>query len=149
MEHGGSLPCSQELTTGFYSEPDASSPQIPTLFPQDPFQYYLLSTSMSSKSSLPVRPSNQNFVRISDQCLDFFVRQRSLMTGYGLVIHGKRIVQNTCYLWTSMVMWKIHLRERSGSTHRYVALCQLYWVLCHNIQGCTFFLKLCFVITWY
>jgi len=33
MEHEGSLPCSQEPTTGLYPEIDESSPHIPTLFP--------------------------------------------------------------------------------------------------------------------
>jgi len=31
--YGGQLPCSQGPTTGPYSEPDASSPHLPTLFP--------------------------------------------------------------------------------------------------------------------
>jgi len=30
--------------------------------------------------------------------LNLCVRQRNLMTGCGLVIHGKRLAQNTCYL---------------------------------------------------
>jgi hypothetical protein len=37
METEGSLHCSQELVTGTYREPDASSPQLPILFPQHPF----------------------------------------------------------------------------------------------------------------
>jgi hypothetical protein len=37
MGSEGSLPCSQQPATGFCSEPDASNPQLPTPFPQDPF----------------------------------------------------------------------------------------------------------------
>jgi hypothetical protein len=37
MEPEGSLPCSQQSTTGSYPELDASSPHPPTLFPYDPF----------------------------------------------------------------------------------------------------------------
>jgi len=33
MEPEGSLPCPQEPTTGPYPKPDASSPQLSTLFP--------------------------------------------------------------------------------------------------------------------
>jgi len=33
MEPEGSLPYSQESTTGPYPKPDASNPQLPTLFP--------------------------------------------------------------------------------------------------------------------
>jgi len=40
MEPEGSLPFSQEPTIGSYPEVDEFSPQLPTLFPEDPFQYY-------------------------------------------------------------------------------------------------------------
>jgi hypothetical protein len=36
MEPEGSLPCPQDPATDPYSEPDASNPRFPTLFPQDP-----------------------------------------------------------------------------------------------------------------
>jgi len=37
MEPEGTLPCSQGPTISPYPEPDESSPQLLTLFPQDPF----------------------------------------------------------------------------------------------------------------
>jgi hypothetical protein len=37
MEYEGSLPYSQEPATGFCSEPDKSSSQLPTVFLQGPF----------------------------------------------------------------------------------------------------------------
>jgi hypothetical protein len=37
MEPEGSLPCSQELSTGPYSEPDQSNPYHPILSLYDPF----------------------------------------------------------------------------------------------------------------
>jgi hypothetical protein len=37
MEPNGSLACSQKPATSPYPEPDASSPQVPTMFPYDPF----------------------------------------------------------------------------------------------------------------
>jgi len=40
MEPEGSLPCSQQPATG-HSEPDASTPQLPTLFLYNPLEYYL------------------------------------------------------------------------------------------------------------
>jgi hypothetical protein len=56
MEPIISLPYSQELA-------NASSPQPPTLFPLDPFLYYLPPTSRSSKLSLPFAYSNQSILR--------------------------------------------------------------------------------------
>jgi len=41
MEYKGSLACSQGPTIGSYPEPDASTPQFPTQFSQDPFKYYI------------------------------------------------------------------------------------------------------------
>jgi len=40
METEGSLPYSEDPGTGPFPEPDESNPQLPTLFPQDPLQYY-------------------------------------------------------------------------------------------------------------
>jgi hypothetical protein len=37
MKPAGSLLSSQDLATGPYPKPDASSPHISTLFPYDPF----------------------------------------------------------------------------------------------------------------
>jgi hypothetical protein len=42
MEPESSLPYSQRPATGPYPEPDASSPQPPTLFLTDPFCYLLI-----------------------------------------------------------------------------------------------------------
>jgi hypothetical protein len=36
----GSLPCSEEPTTGPYPEPEESNPQLLTLFLQNPFSHY-------------------------------------------------------------------------------------------------------------
>jgi len=45
----GSLPCSQQLATGPYSEPDESSPQPPTDFPKIQSNVILPSTPRSSE----------------------------------------------------------------------------------------------------
>jgi hypothetical protein len=37
MELESSLHCSQKLAISPYPDPDESSPQLPTLFPYDPF----------------------------------------------------------------------------------------------------------------
>jgi hypothetical protein len=41
MEPEGSLPCSQKLVYGPSPEPYEASQHVPTIFPYDPFQYYL------------------------------------------------------------------------------------------------------------
>jgi hypothetical protein len=40
MEAEGSLPCSQQLATRPYPQPDQSSPRLYILFIENPFQYY-------------------------------------------------------------------------------------------------------------
>jgi len=65
MEQEGSLPCSQRSTSGPFPEPDASSPHPSTLFPQDPFSYYLSVYANSFQVASSFRFSNQNIVCIS------------------------------------------------------------------------------------
>jgi hypothetical protein len=59
----GSLPCSQKPTTGLYPEPDASSPDLPTLFLYNPFCITFPSMPESSQWPLPLRLSGQNIVK--------------------------------------------------------------------------------------
>jgi hypothetical protein len=60
-----SLSCSQEPTTGPYTEPDESNPHLPPYFPR--FHYNIISpfTPESTDLSLPFRFSDQNFGHIS------------------------------------------------------------------------------------
>jgi hypothetical protein len=51
MEPKGSVSCSQEPATGPYPNPDESSPNITTLFPQDIFLYYPTIFSFSQEIS--------------------------------------------------------------------------------------------------
>jgi len=60
MEPKGSLPCSQEPSTGPYLEPDESSPRFPTLLPNILSNIIIPSEHRSSEWSLPVRFSDKN-----------------------------------------------------------------------------------------
>jgi len=60
MEPEGSLPCSQQPINISYSEPHASSPHLPNLFPKI-HSNILPSMPMSSELSLLFRFSDQNF----------------------------------------------------------------------------------------
>jgi hypothetical protein len=65
MEPESSLPYSQELSSGPYSEPDESSSNPPPNFPKIHYNIIFLSISRSSELSLTFRFSDQNFVCIS------------------------------------------------------------------------------------
>jgi len=54
MRPEGSLPCSQESAISPYPEPGDYSPQLPILFPYDPFYYYI-HFPLLSRSKEPVQ----------------------------------------------------------------------------------------------
>jgi hypothetical protein len=70
MEPEGSLPCSQEPTTGPYPEPDVSSHTLPSCFLNTRSRIILPSTCRTPQWSHPLKFSHQNSVYISQLPLD-------------------------------------------------------------------------------
>jgi len=79
MELEGSLPCSQQPSTGPYSEPDCSSPHLAILKIHS--NIIFLSTPRSSKWSLPFKFSDQNFVLISHLFIACYMPRLSYSPG--------------------------------------------------------------------
>jgi len=74
MESKGSLPCSQGPATGPYTKPDTSSIHLPTLYPWDPFLYYLLIYTCVFWVVSSFKFSDQNIVCISTCIVSGFRR---------------------------------------------------------------------------
>jgi hypothetical protein len=82
MEPEGTLPCSQEPSTGPYPGPDESNPHFPTLFPYIHSNIIFPNTPKSSIWFPYFRFSDKSFARISHLSRACYMPHQSLRTSH-------------------------------------------------------------------
>lgn len=80
----------KDVTVGYYPEPDASSPHSPTRCIKNPFNIFLVYTTLSSKLSSSFRFSNQNLYPFLMSQEFYMLRQSHFLLFYRSEIFGRQ-----------------------------------------------------------